>query len=312
MERRSYGAAYTAALLVGVCAARALAQVEAPSASGPVFDVVSVKRNTEKGPFGRPLNPSVRRRPDGGITMISVPVSTIIIRAYELPSPRLISGLPSWVAYEPYDVVATSTLERATSVEHRAMLRAMLADRFKLQAHTARGVDDVHELVLERADGRLGPGLVKIDADCAPIEAARMDAIVNAEETGVPVPRPRPVAPGEALPPCQVHGMSPNSQTPDYRGDRMYGEGTMQQIADFLRLSTGGPVIDRTGLQGSYRVSLTYGMFALRRGPSVDPATDVAPSVLVALPEQLGLKLRRAKAEHDVLVVDRIERPSEN
>jgi uncharacterized protein (TIGR03435 family) len=302
----------TALIVVAfACAGAVLAQGVTPTAE-PVFDVVSIKRNTEKGPFGRPVNPSLRMRPDGGMTLISVPVGMIIMRAYELPSPRYIVGLPAWVTSEPYDVIATSSLDTATPAQHRAMLRAMLADRFRLAGHSERRTFDAYDLVLARPDGRLGPGLTKIDKDCAPMEAERTVALAKAQESGEPPSLPRPPGPGEPPVPCNVRVTGVNPRAVDYRGDLMEGEGTIRAIASMLRLSAGGPVTDKTGLAGTYRVFMMYGIFALQRGPDVNPGGVEPPSVLVALPEQLGLRLQKTRDEHEVLVVDRIERPSEN
>jgi uncharacterized protein (TIGR03435 family) len=75
----------------------------------------------------------------------------------------------------------------------------------------------------------------------------------------------------------------------------------------------GRHVVDKTGLTGSYRLRLEAARMAA--GPSLDvSATDpaTAPSIFTALQEQLGLKLEPSRAQLEVLVVDRIERPSEN
>ena len=49
-----------------------------------------------------------------------------------------------------------------------------------------------------------------------------------------------------------------------------------------------------------------------RRGPDVEPPPDAGPSVFSAVQEQLGLKLESSRAPVEVLVIDRLERPSEN
>ena len=83
----------------------------------------------------------------------------------------------------------------------------------------------------------------------------------------------------------------------------------MERLAFLLRQSAGRPVIDTTGLKGSYRISLPFSLFA-RRGP--ETAGDSAPSIFTALQESLGLKLEPSRAQREVLVIDHIERPSKN
>ena len=60
---------------------------------------------------------------------------------------------------------------------------------------------------------------------------------------------------------------------------------------------------DKTGLTGLYDVELTW---------STSDAPDAGPSLFTAVQEQLGLKFESGKAPIDVVVIDRMERPSEN
>lgn len=116
------------------------------------------------------------------------------------------------------------------------------------------------------------------------------------------MPRPTLPQPGEPLPPCIVR----------MRDGVMEGDQTMVSLATFLRQSAGRYVVDKTGLTGYYRMRLEYDPV---QGPRIPPATangDDRPSVFTAVQDQLGLKLESSKALLDVLVVDRIERPSEN
>jgi len=83
-------------------------------------------------------------------------------------------------------------------------------------------------------------------------------------------------------------------------------------LAQGLRMSTGRLIVDKTGLRGSYRINMLFDMFASRRGPEVTPAPDAVPTVFTAVRERLGLKLESSKAELDTLIIDRLERPSEN
>ncbi len=86
---------------------------------------------------------------------------------------------------------------------------------------------------------------------------------------------------------------------------------TMQQLAQALTLlglqSFGLPVVDRTGLKGVYEFDLRYNEFPTYAGKSSD-----LPDMSAAVEEQLGLKLERRTEPFEVIVVDRIERPTAN
>jgi len=92
----------------------------------------------------------------------------------------------------------------------------------------------------------------------------------------------------------------------------MEGEATPEVLAQALRMSTGRVVLDKTGLRGSYRIAMTFDAFGSRRGPEVATPADAMPTVFTAIREQLGLELKSSKAERDTLIIDRIERPTEN
>ena len=85
----------------------------------------------------------------------------------------------------------------------------------------------------------------------------------------------------------------------------------MERLAQLASGWVGGvPVNDRTGLQGFYSVEMNFPADNTRAaGTAADPAGS---DELTALREQLGLKLEREKITIPVLVIDHIERPSEN
>jgi len=76
-----------------------------------------------------------------------------------------------------------------------------------------------------------------------------------------------------------------------------------------MRQTMRTPVIDRTGLSGSYSFEMTYQLVSLSVGPVASPGTG--PDIATALNE-LGLKLESTRIERDTLIVDHLERPSEN
>jgi uncharacterized protein (TIGR03435 family) len=267
----------------------AAGQSPAP-ASGPTFDVVSIKLSApETGPT-RTAN-IFSQRPDGGLTVTRMFIGNLIARAYSPIGRAEIYGLPVWASRDFYDVSATSPLTTARPEQRTAMLRAMLADRFQLLAHTERRELPSYDLVLDRKDGRLGPGLVPSDLDCEAITAARRAAAATSPPTDFDPDRPLP---------CTIAGSL----------DSIRGEVAIGVLAQILRASTGRLVVDRTGLRGAYRVTLRFDLANVAIGAVAPPENAV--SVFTAVREQLGLRLESSRAEREVLVIDRLERPTEN
>jgi uncharacterized protein (TIGR03435 family) len=97
-------------------------------------------------------------------------------------------------------------------------------------------------------------------------------------------------------------------------GDLLEGTATMVRLAEALQTAGGArrPVIDKTGLSGSYTIAMNFDLLATLRPSIGDPAIDAAPSLFTAIEEQLGLKLEPSKARRDALVIDRLERPTPN
>jgi uncharacterized protein (TIGR03435 family) len=266
---------------------------------GPTFDVVSVKPNVTDPSSGL-TGTGMNTRPDGGLTMTRVPVMLMLAIAYQpMPTADMV-GLPDWASREFYDVTATASVANPTQEDRQAMVRAMLADRFRLLAHRERREVPAFDLMLARSDGKLGPGLVKTDTDCEAIIAALRKQADEAMRSGAPPPPPQRVDPNSP-PPCFMAGV-PNG---------MRGEVTIASLISMLRTPAGRVIVDKTGLTGTYRVNLTFD-FMTFRGPGALPASDDVPSVFTAVREQLGLRLEPSRTERDVLVIDRLERPTEN
>jgi uncharacterized protein (TIGR03435 family) len=285
--------------------------------AGPTFEVVSIKRNVTDQTAGRPVGSKVNQRPDGGFTMTNIPVGMLISRAYPFAAPIDMVGRPGWAMSERYDVSATSSLSSPTPDDRTAMLRALLADRFKLAVHVENREQPVYDLVLARRDGRLGSGLTPLDVDCAEQVAAERTAAGTARNTPTPAPPQRPDF-NAPPPPCttRIVGAAIRDRGGDglgRMGDLLEGETTMDNLATTLRLAAVRVVVNRTGLPGSYRVRMNFDMRAAGQGPDVNASTtDTASSVFTAVQEQLGLKLVSSRALRETLVIDRLERPTEN
>jgi uncharacterized protein (TIGR03435 family) len=89
------------------------------------------------------------------------------------------------------------------------------------------------------------------------------------------------------------------------------GMHTMAQIADWLKSNVLHPVLDKTGLSGTYDLHMMFDPFEAQGRPT-PPEYAGRPTLTTALNEQLGLKMEPAKAQIPVLVIDSIQKPSEN
>ena len=99
-------------------------------------------------------------------------------------------------------------------------------------------------------------------------------------------------------------------------GNLIIGGRSLFQLANTLSNLVGRPVVDRTGLTGTFDMRLTWTPDQISRRPPdgpEPPAIDTnGPSIYTALQEQLGLKLESQKGPAEVLVIDRAEHPVEN
>jgi len=307
-QREIAGAAMLAvglavSVLVGSRALRAAQGVETPR-----FEVVSVKPNTSG--TGMIM---IRAQPGGRFTATNVTLRNLITTAFRLQPFQLVGG-PSWLASDHFDILAKAP-DAAGDVfsfqqtgpepsPGQLMLRAMLADRFKLQTHIETRELPIYSLVLARADGKLGPKLTRSATDCAALAAAARG------RPGEPPPMP---APGQPM----VCGMRIGP------GNISAGSTPLSQVAGSLSNFVGRTVVDRTGLSGNFDFELTYTPDQMPAGAPAKPADQPTlangvaidpngPSIFTAIQEQLGLKLESTKGPVDVLVIDSVEHPTEN
>ena len=179
----------------------------------------------------------------------------------------------------------------------RLMLQRMLAERFKLRAHSEKRDLPVYLLTVARADGALGPGMRRTpDDECAKAKAAG------------PPPMPEQVQPGQSPPPMPL----PNCGAIQFGPGQLSARGTPMELLAQTLINTpvvtgiDRPVLDRTGLTGNFGFQLKFAP-----ATNVNPDPD-RPHLVSALTELLGLKVEASQAPIDVLVIDRVDRPSEN
>jgi uncharacterized protein (TIGR03435 family) len=285
-----------------LCLLAALAGIAAAQTHQESFEVASLKRNNS-GDGRMMLQPL---QPGGRFNAVNIPVKQLILRAYRLQDFQL-AGAPGWVDSERYDVTAQAG--RAITPEQLAtLLQNLLRERFALAAHHERREATVSVLVLSHKDGQLGPKLKRSTADC---QGGRGPG-------GSPTPPPGP-PPG----PGAQHGGSPLGPLPSC-GMRvapfalLAGGTPISGLANALSQLTRRTVTNATGLAGNFDIDLQWtpdeNPFTGPPPPGAPPFTiDLnGPPLPVALQEQLGLKLESRKESVDFLVIDKLERPTEN
>ena len=277
---------------------RAEAQQENAAGSAAPYKSASVRPH-------QPVNGVVERTAvmfsPNGFMARNVPLETVIGVAYGVQA-DLISGAPDWVKSEKYDIDVTlpdsAVEDAARSGAHgietgrlSLMLRALLADRFKLTLHQQTKDLSVYELVV--AEG--GPKLQEAKP-------------VYTNPNGINGPEGR-------LPDRGMMKMGP--------GELIDQGTTLAPLVDQLSWQLGRTVLDKTGLKGNYDFSLRWtpgesevGMRKLMGGkPAADNTASSqaapGPSIFTAIQEQLGLKLEPQMAPMQVLVVDHVEKPGE-
>jgi uncharacterized protein (TIGR03435 family) len=272
------------------------AQSQTRDATPPAFEVASVKPN-KSGDWRKGMGPA----PGGRFTATNVTFRDLVPFAYGLSQAtaniRVIGG-PEWIDTDRFDVVAKAQ-GIPSPQEISVMVRTMLAERFKLLAHTEIKELPVYALVMANRDGSFGPKLRRSEVSEAAC-AARRAAIRRNE----PVP---PVQPG-AVPVCGTGRSRP--------GSVMAVGYSLGGLADALGPFVGRVVFDRTGLTGLVNLNLEWTPDPVPQ-PRPDDTDSLridpnGPSVFSALTEQLGLKLESTKGPVDVLVIDHVEKPSED
>jgi uncharacterized protein (TIGR03435 family) len=263
---------------------------QAPSvaidASAPVFEVASVKPTKVSGSAYYFFHPG------GRFTATNFPLKGLITRAYRLQGNQ-VEGGPSWVSSDGFDIEAKAE-GNPPPEQVLLMVRALLAERFKLKLRTETRQLPIYALELARSDGKLGSGLRPASpADC-----------VSVPPSGGPPPLF-----DRNHPPCGALYSPIGHWT---------GRGvSIEALTSDLSRVVSRVVRNRTGLTGTFDLDLQWTdlTMLLQPGgsvPDAPPPADNPTSIYTALQEQLGLKLDSQKGPVDVLVIDRAEKPTEN
>jgi uncharacterized protein (TIGR03435 family) len=257
------------------------------SAQAPLaFDVASIKPAVNVPDFV-----TIPTGATGSFAMPNTTIRTLVLRGYPVQTvPAQVIGLPSWAESDRYDITAKGKVGASIDEQHQ-MWQSLLADRLKLQAHYETRDRPGYNLVFARADKRLGSQIQSATLDCSK-PAALLTSDVLRDASSIEA---------AAMQRCGILSIGSTAMHAMYSGSV-----SIPNLARSLSGSAGRPVVDRTGLAGNYAIKLTFASEA----PNA-PQSD-APSLFTAIQEQLGLKLDAETVQGQVLVIDHIERPSEN
>jgi uncharacterized protein (TIGR03435 family) len=280
---------------------------QGPAAPRETFELTAIRLRAARAPGGRggaagqepKCYGSVELDP-GRLALTNMMLYRIITLAYgkncyeyDTSQLDLLSGGPSWVRADRYDIVATlpqgtpsytreqfdpwtwSKPEPADAPRLQAMLQALLADRFKLVVR--RETKEVPGFALSVARG--GPRLTPWKEG----ELATLGAV-----TGGP------------------------NQDGEWRTIVRGNKRSISGLAAQLAGATGRPVVDRTGITGDFNYSIEFTPFPNSMTVPRGAPVVAGPTLFTVLEDTMGLHLEPAGVPVEFLVIDRVERPSDN
>ena len=276
------------------------------------FEVASVKSNRTEAPATTlfPLGPGDAYAANGGrFRATNQPLIAYLRFAYRL-GPGDLLDLPRWVYNERFDIETRANGE-PTKDQMRLMMRSLLKDRFKLVVHTEQRTEAIFDLELAKP-GRAGPQLRahQTDETCVSPIAPQFTTLAPSQ----PARRSPSIFQLPSLP-CGSIGFV-TIGAPGGDRVRIVGNGEpMDRIAEALKSPPTGidrHIRDRTGLSGTFDVSLEWSVVSDTVQAPITLQDDLPPRFLEALKTQLGLTLSSTRGPVDVLVVDQVERPTED
>lgn len=276
---------------------------QAPGEARPSFEVASIKPNTS-GQMGM----SIGIQPGGRFVASGITFRLLMTVAYRVRDFQIIGG-PSWTTSDRWNIEARAeegsippqTGPRDPNAPDPIGLRlqSLLEDRFQLKVHRETRELPAYELGVARSGLKM-----KLSEDQTPYRPPSKDD----PPAGPPI-----VKPG----------------APMRRGSMLVGMGNLEangvefaSIVQMLSQQVGRTIIDKTNLKGLYDIKLEWAPEA-RQGPTplgplpagAEPSQasgPSGPSIFTAIQEQLGLKLESTKGPVEVLVIDSVQKPSEN
>jgi uncharacterized protein (TIGR03435 family) len=271
-------------MLARVCIL-AISVVTYGSAQSTSFEVASLRSNRSGD-----VNMGAAAQPGGRFIARNVPLRFLIGAAYDIKDFQILWSNASGIDTDRFDIVANAPKGTLNGFEPlKPMLRSLLISRFKLATHNETRDLPAYELAPAKSGLKLLPAK---DATCT-------------------APDPKNPRPRELTPFCD-----------NIRTGKGLVEGygiLMPRLVACLSDILGRPVIDRTGSQAIFDLHLEFAPeeviadgIPTRGGQPTHNNDPEKPSIFTALQEQYGLRLEKGKGPVQVLVIDHVERPSEN
>lgn len=288
------GTLLTAAAILTVTGPIVLGLVTAPTTRGQTqgsfsgiqtvankkFDAATVKLNPS-GSDGWRLGPPQH----GGVEIDNLQLKKIIASSFRIQD-SMVFG-PAWLDSTRYDIVGKGPDASAPNTEVWEMMRSLLSDRFQMKYHIEDRPMSAYVLTVAKGGPKLkDPATgqcaeaIKAGKDCGDIRFLPFGVGINNMPIG-----------------ALIGGLGRRLQ------DRPY------QLEQRL------PIVDKTGLTGKYDIDVTWWPYGMK-AEDLDgiPKDQLPPDISLqqAMEQQAGLKLEAQKAPIPVVVVDQIEKPSEN
>jgi uncharacterized protein (TIGR03435 family) len=276
---------------------------QSPGETRPAFEVASIKPNTSPQ-----MVMSVGIQPGGRFVANGMTFRSLMTLAYRVRDFQIIGG-PNWITSDLWNIEAraeegsvpprSGPADPTTPDPIALRLQSLLEDRFQLKLHRETRELAAYELVIAK-----GGSKVKLSEDQSPI---------------------KPPDRGDSSKPPQV--FRPGGPMP--RGSMWMRVGGLEangvEFSSFVQMlsqQVGRTIIDKTGLKGLVDLKLQWTPEMGQRGTPFGPlpaggdpppASDPSgPSIFTAVQEQLGLKLESTKGPVEVLIIDSVEKPTEN
>ena len=243
--------------------------------ANPTFEVATIKPSDP----GRPGKLFTVRGRD--VVTVNTTFNDLITMAYNIHL-RQVTGGPSWLDSDKYDITGRPDVPGQPSVAQiKTMLQKLLTDRFQLQFHRDHKELSVYAITVAKT----GLKIAKSQAD------------------------------PNSLPGLFFGGAGP-------AGGVAFNvrNATMAEVANILQGSVlDKPVVDQTGLTEKYDFIVKFtpdagqmASFGAAGAPPPPSSPDAPPDLFAAFQQQLGLRIETSKAPVEVLVIDKVEKPSAN